>query len=98
MLGGVYRGMRSFQAEESISEVREVKVEAIVMGSEKDSSVKTGWILERESGRGELTRMKSAVMEETEEEQVEDMLWSLRERVYWREVEERENTGGWSFL
>ena len=98
MLGGVYRGMRSFQAEESISEVREVKVEAIVMESEEDSSVETGWILERESGRGELTRMKSAVMEETEEEQVEDMLWSLRERVYWREVEERENTGGWSFL
>ena len=45
---GVYRGMRSSRAEESISEAREIKVEAMVMGSEEDSSVKTGWILERE--------------------------------------------------
>ena len=98
MPGRVYRGMRSPWAEESISEAREVKVKATVMGSEEDSSVETRWILERESGRGELTRMKSAVMEETEEEQVEDMLWSLRERVYRWEVDEGKNTEGWSFL
>ena len=76
--GGVYRGMRSPQAEESISEAREVKVEAMVMGSEEGSSVETGWISERESGRGELTRVESVVMEEIEEEWVEDMLCGLR--------------------
>ena len=81
MPGGVYRGMRSPHAKESISEAREVKVEAMVMGSEKDSSVETGWISERESGRGELTRVELAVIKETEEEQVENMLWSLRESV-----------------
>ena len=43
-------------------EVRKVKGEAIVMESE------------RESGRGELTRVELAVMEETEEEWMEDML------------------------
>ena len=96
--GGVYRGMRSLQAEESISKARKVKIETTVMGSEEDSSVETGWILERESGRGELTRVEPAVMEETEEEQVEDMLWSLKERVYWQEVDEGENTEGRSFL
>ena len=58
--GGMYRRMRSLQAEESISEVREVKVEATVMGSEEDSSVEIGWILERESGRRKLTRVESA--------------------------------------
>ena len=79
MPGGVYRRMRSLQAEESISEAGEVKVEAIVMGSEEDSLVETGWISERESGREEWTRVESAVMEETEEERVEDMLWGLRE-------------------
>ena len=79
MPGGVYRGIRSPWAEESILEAREVKVEAIVMGSEGDSSTETGWILKRESERGELTRVELAVMEETEEEQVEDMLQSLRE-------------------
>ena len=41
MPGGVYRGMRSPWAEESISEAREVKVKATVMGSEEDSSVET---------------------------------------------------------
>ena len=50
-------------------------------------------IREKEVDKGGIS-----VMEETEEEQVGDMLWSLRERVYWREVDERENTGGWSFL
>ena len=60
--GGVYRGMRSLQAEESISEAREVKVEAMVMGSEEDSSVEIGWMLERESGRGELTRVELMVI------------------------------------
>ena len=68
MPGGVYRGMRSAQAEESISEVRKVKVEATIMGLEEDSSVETGWILERESGRGEWTRVELVVMEKTEEE------------------------------
>ena len=42
MPGGVYRRMRSPPVEESIFKVREVKVEATVMGSEKDSSVETG--------------------------------------------------------
>ena len=78
MPGGVYRGMKSPGAEESISKARKVKVEATVMGSEEDSSVETGWILKRESGRGELTRVESVVMEEIEEEWVEDMLWGLR--------------------
>ena len=41
MPGRVYRGMRSPWAEESISEAREVKVKATVMGSEEDSSVET---------------------------------------------------------
>ena len=94
----MYRGMRSPQAEESISEAREVKVEAMVMGSEEDSSVETGWISERESGRGELAGVESAVMEKTEEEQVEDILWGLREEVYRWEVNKGENTEGWSFL
>ena len=49
-------------------------MEAIVMESEEDSSMETGWISERESGRGELTRVELAVMEETEEEWMEDML------------------------
>ena len=49
MPGGVYRGMKSPGAEESISKARKVKVEATVMGSEEDSSVETGWIF-RERG------------------------------------------------
>ena len=68
MPGGVYRGMKSPGAEESISKARKVKVEATVMGSEEDSSVETGWILERRSGRGELARVDLAVREEIEEE------------------------------
>ena len=40
--GRVYRGMRSFQAEESISEAREVKVEALGIGLEGSSSMGTG--------------------------------------------------------
>ena len=49
MPGGVYRGIRSPWAEESISEAKEVKVKATVIGSGKDSSVETGWIF-RERG------------------------------------------------
>ena len=66
--GRVYRGIRSCQAEESISETREVKVEASVMGSESEKKLE----------RGELTRVESAVMEGTEKEGVEDMLRHLR--------------------
>ena len=78
--GGAYRGMRSSQAEESMLEVRKVKVEATVMGSEEDSSAETGWITERELGRGKLTRVELVVMEETEKEQVEKMLWNLKKK------------------
>ena len=95
--GGVYKGMRSSWIEESISEAREVKMEASAMGLERDSSTGTGWISEKELGRGELKRVESAVMDKIEEEQVEDML-RLWERVYWQEVDERANTEGWSFL
>ena len=44
------------------------------MGLERDSSTGTGWISEKELGRGELKRVESAVMDKIEEEQVEDML------------------------
>ena len=40
--GGVYREMRSPWAEESISKVREVKVEATIMGLEGDGSMEIG--------------------------------------------------------
>ena len=77
-------------------EAREVEVEASVMGSEGDSS--TGWISEKELGRGELIRVELAVIEETEEEWVKDIFGHLRQRVYWQGVNEGENMKGWSFL
>ena len=40
--GGVYKGMRSSQAEESILEVRDINVEASVIELERDSSTGTG--------------------------------------------------------
>ena len=42
MPGGVYKGMRSSQAEESILEARGVNVEASVIELERDSSTGTG--------------------------------------------------------
>ena len=86
---GVYKGMRSSWVEESISEVREARVEALVMGLEQDSSTETGWILEKKSGRGKLTRVESAVMDETEEKWVEDILRHLRQFIGGKSMREK---------